>query len=222
MVWLFGESGSGPEGRVMMIWKRSGSVHVCAPYVIEPYTEHYGVVRYRLSGGGLDELSRSVDKLKELAESYQRRQLVDAAEQRKREIELAKLRSSVEHRHAEIREHVEAVLTREEECQPDWSELTTAEAEDRRRREAAELFEQRQAAAKREADDTEARRRALLRSRRSNNYPEVRCPGCKADLNADARSFVEDTDLVRYRCVHCGTVSAWDFDTPVPVPVGAR
>lgn len=264
-----------------MEWKRNGSVHASGQYVIEPHTSTYGVVRYRLIGGGLDELSRSVPKLKELAESHQRRVLADAADQRKLKIELAKQRSSIEqlqaeirervsdvlpteeerqpdwselaqaeaqaealdrtrresaelfarrqerarreadgHRQAEIRNRIESVLTPdEEEYQPDWSELTAAEAEDRRRRESAELFEQRQNQARREADDTDRRRRALLRSRRSENYPEVCCPGCKADLNADDRSFVEDTDLVRYRCVQCGMRSAWDFDTPVPIRV---
>jgi hypothetical protein len=146
-----------------MDWKRNGSVHASGQYVIEPATETFGVVRYRLTGGGLDELSRDVPKLKELAESHAKRQLVVAAEQRRRDLELAKARSSVEHRLTEIREHVEEVLPPDEkECEPDWSELTAAEAEDRRRREAAELFEQRQAMARRAADDTEARQRAII------------------------------------------------------------
>jgi len=206
-----------------MNWTRSGSVHACAPYVIEPATEHYGVIRYRLTGSGLDEMSRDVDALKRMAETHHQRVLAEAQEQRQRQAETRRQRASIERHRAEIAEKVESVLPPPVtvEARLDWSALDHAEHLDRTRREAAELFEQRQAEAKREHDEAEQHRLAILRGRRAEGYPEVKCPGCKADLNADARSFVEDTDLVRYRCVHCDTRSAWDFDTPVPVLVMA-
>jgi hypothetical protein len=146
-----------------MQWGRVGSVHASAPYVIEPYTEHYGVVRYRLTGGGLDELSRDVRTLKQIAEVHQRRLLIEAQEQRRREAEARKQRAANAHHQAEIRDRVVAVLTpAESEAHPDWVGLTRAEIEDCVRHEAAELFARRQAEARYAADSTEARQRAII------------------------------------------------------------
>lgn len=44
----------------------------------------------------------------------------------------------------------------------------------------------------------------------------VYCPTCGLEQCAN-NCFVSDTDLVRYRCVDCGTRTAWDFDAPVPL-----
>jgi hypothetical protein len=145
-----------------MNWQRSGRVWAAEPYVIEPHAENLGVVTYRLTGGGLYELHRSVDRLKEWAEEHARRQSAEARDQRRYEADQARRGAGVE------------AL---------WAGIT-------------------------------GRRRAAT-------YPATLCPGCKADLNADARNFVEDTDLVRFRCRACGTASAWDFDPPVPILVVA-
>ena len=44
----------------------------------------------------------------------------------------------------------------------------------------------------------------------------VFCPTCRLEQIAHD-CFVEDTDLVRYRCVRCGTATEWLFDAPVPL-----
>ena len=43
------------------------------------------------------------------------------------------------------------------------------------------------------------------------------CPTCQHELCSCANCFVEDTDLVRYRCTQCGTRTEWLFDAPVPL-----
>jgi transcription elongation factor Elf1 len=48
----------------------------------------------------------------------------------------------------------------------------------------------------------------------------VYCPTCKLEQIAN-NCFVEDTDLVRYRCVNCGTRTEWLFDAPVPLLISA-
>lgn len=52
-------------------------------------------------------------------------------------------------------------------------------------------------------------------------YTWCYCPGCKRDLcSMEPSPFVEDAELVVYRCTNCGTESRWDFDTyPCPVTV---
>jgi transcription elongation factor Elf1 len=44
----------------------------------------------------------------------------------------------------------------------------------------------------------------------------VYCPTCRLEQISNS-CFVSDTDVVRYRCSHCGTETAWDFDAPVPL-----
>lgn len=57
-----------------------------------------------------------------------------------------------------------------------------------------------------------------LRKRKRTSW--AYCSHCRRDLNGDDESFIEDAVLVRYTCATCGTNSAWDFDTPVPLYVG--
>jgi hypothetical protein len=146
-----------------MRWGRVGQVHASAPYVIEPASENYGVVRYRLTGpGGLDELSRSVHRLKEMAEAHQRRLVAEAQEQRQRKAEQQKQLTAMERHLAEVRDRAEGVLTKPAESHPDWTGLTQAEIEDRIRQEATELFAQRQQQARQAADDTPQRQREII------------------------------------------------------------
>ena len=44
------------------------------------------------------------------------------------------------------------------------------------------------------------------------------CPefGCRYELIGND-CFLEDTDLVRYCCGRCGTISEWLFDAPAPL-----
>jgi len=42
------------------------------------------------------------------------------------------------------------------------------------------------------------------------------CPGCGLEL-CNSKSWFSDSDLVRYRCIQCGTQSAWLFDAPAPL-----
>lgn len=46
------------------------------------------------------------------------------------------------------------------------------------------------------------------------------CPNCRHELVGDPSSFIEDTDLVRYKCSACGNKSEWNFDiAPVALVV---
>lgn len=45
----------------------------------------------------------------------------------------------------------------------------------------------------------------------------VYCPGCRQELVNGRNRIVMDTDLVRYFCGECNTISAWMFDAPVPL-----
>jgi transcription elongation factor Elf1 len=46
------------------------------------------------------------------------------------------------------------------------------------------------------------------------------CPNCDHEMIGDKLSFVEDTDLVRFKCSKCGNKSEWNFDiTPVALVV---
>lgn len=55
-----------------------------------------------------------------------------------------------------------------------------------------------------------------LRRQQPEQRTFVYCPGCGLELcNTD--SFQSDTDLVRYRCIQCGTGSEWMFDAPAPL-----
>lgn len=45
----------------------------------------------------------------------------------------------------------------------------------------------------------------------------VYCPGCKQELVGGTQRQVLDTDVVRYYCMRCLTVSVWEFDAPVPL-----
>lgn len=42
------------------------------------------------------------------------------------------------------------------------------------------------------------------------------CPKCDNELISSG-SFVKDTELVKYQCIECGTVTKWLFDSPVPL-----
>ncbi len=44
----------------------------------------------------------------------------------------------------------------------------------------------------------------------------VFCPTCHLEQIVN-HCFLEDTDLVRYCCVQCGTQTDWLFDAPVPL-----
>jgi hypothetical protein len=44
------------------------------------------------------------------------------------------------------------------------------------------------------------------------------CPGCGLEL-CNSVSWYADSDLVRYRCIQCGTDSVWLFDVPAPILV---
>lgn len=54
--------------------------------------------------------------------------------------------------------------------------------------------------------------------KKPRQYTFVYCPGCNEDLVSQDGAFIEDTDLVRYRC-KCGVKSEWNFDFPAPVLV---
>lgn len=44
----------------------------------------------------------------------------------------------------------------------------------------------------------------------------VYCPKCGCEL-ISSDSFVFDEELVTYKCVKCGVISEWDFDSPAPI-----
>jgi len=50
----------------------------------------------------------------------------------------------------------------------------------------------------------------------------VYCPTCRLELCSRIECFVEDTDLVKYKCTQCGTISQWDFDAPTPILLFVR
>ena len=60
----------------------------------------------------------------------------------------------------------------------------------------------------------------LIKSRRSISKQRTFCwcPVCKEDLCSN-NSFISDTDLVRYDCSNCATISYWNFDFSSPVIV---
>lgn len=66
---------------------------------------------------------------------------------------------------------------------------------------------------------------AFVAHRRLNSAPKqatfVYCPTCRLEQCANG-CFVEDADLVRYRCVRCGTETDWLFDAPVPLLIHVR
>ena len=41
------------------------------------------------------------------------------------------------------------------------------------------------------------------------------CPGCGLEL-CNSQSWFSDTDLMRFKCIKCGTHSEWNFDMPAP------
>lgn len=49
-----------------------------------------------------------------------------------------------------------------------------------------------------------------------NQTTFVFCPKCGLEL-CHSDSFIEDTDLVRYKCVNCKHHSSWLFDAPIPM-----
>lgn len=50
----------------------------------------------------------------------------------------------------------------------------------------------------------------------------VYCPGCKRDLVSAENVIITDTDLVRYFCGDCHTVSSWLFDAPTPLLIDSH
>lgn len=57
--------------------------------------------------------------------------------------------------------------------------------------------------------------------KRSQQTCFVFCPICRLEQIANG-CFVEDAELVRYRCVRCGTETDWLFDAPTPLLINTR
>lgn len=46
------------------------------------------------------------------------------------------------------------------------------------------------------------------------------CPNCRHEMIGDGKSFIEDTNLVKFACAECGNKSEWNFDiAPVALVV---
>jgi hypothetical protein len=58
--------------------------------------------------------------------------------------------------------------------------------------------------------------RWLIRKHNKGQSTFCFCPGCGIEL-CNSKSWFSDSDLVRYRCIQCGTDSAWLFDAPAPM-----
>lgn len=58
--------------------------------------------------------------------------------------------------------------------------------------------------------------RLFTHKKKSNQTTFCYCPICNNELISSG-SFVEDTDLVKYKCVKCQTETDWLFDAPAPL-----